>query len=175
MLALLQRACADKTIGVVIVTCGLKPVWEKVMANLNLSNTVPIIGNGLLSDGYVVTPKAKADIVARLKYHHKLHVCAIGDSEVDLPMRKKAHQALVVVGPEGSRSKSFDAKLQNAIDNEGLRARQVLLPPIRSRGSTTRSCRRLSWTRRSSTRSSHRTVRSRSSTPLRTTNRRRNS
>jgi uracil phosphoribosyltransferase len=44
-------------------------------------------------------------------------------------MLKKAHQALVVVGLEKSRSKSFDAKLQHAIDNEGLRARQVLLPP----------------------------------------------
>lgn len=129
MLALLQKACADRTIGVVIVTCGLKPIWEKVIANLNLGNTVPIIGNGLLSNGYVVTPKAKADIVARLKHHHKLHVCAIGDSEVNLPMLKKAHRALIVVGPESSRSKSFDAKLQNAIDNEGLRARQVLLPP----------------------------------------------
>lgn len=129
MLALLQRDLADNTIGVVVVTCGLKPVWEKVLAALDLSATVPIIGNGLVSNGYVVTPKTKADIVTRLKYHHKLHVCAIGDSEVDLPMLKKAHQALVVVGPESSRSKSFDAKLQNPIENEGLRARQVLLPP----------------------------------------------
>ena len=129
ILALLQRACADKTVDVVIVTCGLENVWEKVLAHLNLSATIPIIGNGLLSNRYVVTPKTKADIVTRLRYHYKLHVCAVGDSEVDLPMLKKAHQALVVVGPESSRSKSFDAKLQNAIDNEGLRARQVLLPP----------------------------------------------
>jgi len=129
ILTLLQRACADKTVGVLIVTCGLKPIWENVLAALNLSATVPIIGNGLLSNGYVVTPKTKADIVDRLQHHHKLYVCAIGDSEVDLPMLKKAHQALVIVGPESSRSKSFDAKLQNAIENEGLRARQVLLPP----------------------------------------------
>ncbi|GAB7328304.1 hypothetical protein MBLNU13_g00305t1 [Cladosporium sp. NU13] len=129
MLALLQRTCADKTLGVVIVTCGLKPIWEKVVADLDLSDEVPIIGNGLLSNGYVVTRKAKANIVTRPKHHHKLHVYAIGDSEVDLPMLKKAHQALVVVGPESSRSKSFNAKLQNAIENEGLRARQVLLPP----------------------------------------------
>jgi uracil phosphoribosyltransferase/phosphoserine phosphatase len=129
MVALLQKARADRTVGVLIVTCGLKPIWENVLAALNLSATVPIIGNGLLSNGYVVTPKTKADIVNRLKHHHKLHVCAIGDSEVDLPMLKEAHQALIAVGPESSRSKSFDAKLQNAIENEGLRARQVLLPP----------------------------------------------
>ena len=129
ILALLQRACADKTVGVVIVTCGLKSIWEKVLAHLSLGATVPIIGNGLLSNGYVVTPKTKADIVTLLKFHHKLQVCAVGDSEVDLQMLKKAHQSLVVVGPESSRSKSFDAKLRNAIDKEGLRARQVLLPP----------------------------------------------
>jgi phosphoserine phosphatase len=120
---LLKRACADKTVDVVIVTCGIKLIWEKVLEKLNLSETVPIVGNGLLSNGYVVTPKTKADIVARLKHHYKLHVCAIGDSEVDLPMLKKADQAFVVVGPESSRSKSFDAKLQSAIDKEGLRAR----------------------------------------------------
>lgn len=140
ILDLLQRACADKTVDVVIVTCGLENIWERVLAHLNLSATVPIIGNGLLSNRYVVTPKAKADIVVRLKHHHKLHVCAIGDSEVDLQMLKKAHQALVVVGPESSRHKSFDAKLQNAIDNEGLRARQVLLRRIQSRGWTSRPC-----------------------------------
>jgi phosphoserine phosphatase len=90
MIDLLKRACADKTVGVVIVTCGIKLIWEKVLEKLNLSETVPIIGNGLLSDGYVVTPKAKADIAARLKSHYKLYVCAVGDSEVDLPMLKKS-------------------------------------------------------------------------------------
>lgn len=129
LLALLQKACADKTVGVVVVTCGLQPVWEKVLEALDLSATVPIIGNGLLSNGYVVTPQTKADIVTRMKHHHKLHICAIDDSEVDLPMLKQAHQALVVVGPESTRSKSFDTKLQHAIDNEGLRVGQVLLPP----------------------------------------------
>jgi phosphoserine phosphatase/uracil phosphoribosyltransferase len=129
MFDLLKRTRADKTVDVVIVTCGIKPIWEKVIEALDLSGTVPIIGNGLLSNGHVVTPMTKADIVSRLKHHYKLHVCAVGDSEVDLPMLKEAHQALVVMGPESSRSKSFDAKLQNAIDNEGLRARQVMLPP----------------------------------------------
>jgi uracil phosphoribosyltransferase/phosphoserine phosphatase len=128
MLALLRRACADKTVGVIVVTCGLKPVWDKVLEALDLSATVPIIGNGFLSNGYVVTPKTKADTVAHLQHHHKLYVCVIGDSEVDLPMLKKANQAVVVVGSGSSRSKSFDEKLQNAIVNEGLRACQVLLP-----------------------------------------------
>lgn len=128
MLALLQRACADKTVGVLVVTCGLEPIWEKVLEALDLGATVPIIGNGFLSNGHVVTPKTMADIVARLQHHHKLYVCAIGDSEVDLPMLKKANQAVVVVGSGSSRSKSFDGKLQNAIVNEGLRACQVLLP-----------------------------------------------
>lgn len=86
-----------------------------------------VIGNGRLSD-YVVTPKTKRDIVARLKDHHKFFVCAIGDSQVDVPMMKKADQAVVVVGPEEGRSKTIEPMLQDAIDKEGLRARQVLLP-----------------------------------------------
>lgn len=127
MHSLLQRACADKTVGVVIVSCGLSHAWGKVLEKLNLSRKVPVIGNGRLSE-YVVTPKTKRDIVARLKDHHKFFVCAIGDSQVDVPMMKKADQAVVVVGPEEGRSKKIEPLLQDAIDKEGLRARQALLP-----------------------------------------------
>lgn len=128
MLDLMRKTCADKTIGVVIVTSGIRRVWEKVLAKLDLTYAIPIIGSGRLSDGYVVTPKTKSDIVARLQKHHNLFVCAIGDSEVDLPMLKQANKALLVVGTEANRSKSLDPKLEDAVDNEGLRVRQILLP-----------------------------------------------
>jgi phosphoserine phosphatase len=70
ILDLLEKAYADKIVEVVIVTCGMKLIWEKVLERLNM-DTVPIIGNGLLN-GIVITPKIKADIVARLKHHYKL-------------------------------------------------------------------------------------------------------
>ena len=43
-------------------------------------------------------------------------------------MLSKADQAIVVVGEEQTRSKTINAILLNAIDNDGLRARQALLP-----------------------------------------------
>lgn len=125
---LLNSAVADDTTNVVIVTCGLRPVWEIFLDSLGLRQKITVIGASRLSDGYLVTPKTKQDIVSRLKTQHKMYVTAIGDSEVDLPMLKKADKAFLVVGSADSRSNSIETKLQEAIDNEGLRAQQILLP-----------------------------------------------
>lgn len=125
---LLNSAVADDTTKVVIVTCGLRPVWEIFLESLGLRQKITVIGASRLSDGYLVTPKTKQDIVSRLKTQHKMYVTAIGDSEVDLPMLKKADKAFLVVGPADSRSNSIEPRLQEAIDNEGLRAQQILLP-----------------------------------------------
>jgi uracil phosphoribosyltransferase len=57
-----------------------------------------------------------------------LYVLALGDSPMDLAMLAAADQAVVVVGPEETRSKTMDAYLSEAIEG-GLRASQVLLPP----------------------------------------------
>jgi len=43
-------------------------------------------------------------------------------------MLRKGDQAIVVVGEEQARSKTMDAALLNAFDNDGLSAQQVLLP-----------------------------------------------
>ncbi|KAH8750623.1 uracil phosphoribosyltransferase-domain-containing protein [Hyaloscypha sp. PMI_1271] len=48
---------------------------------------------------------------------HHMYVWAFGDN-----------QAIVVVGEEQARSKTMDAALLNAFDNDGLSAQQVLLP-----------------------------------------------
>lgn len=47
---------------------------------------------------------------------------------MDLPMLKLADDSIVVVGYKHSRSHSMDAALLEAIDKEGLQARQVLIP-----------------------------------------------
>ncbi|KAK5740221.1 hypothetical protein LTR17_004722 [Elasticomyces elasticus] len=126
---LLSEAQKHEHIGVVIVTCGLSLVWEKVLRDAELS--IPVIGGGRITDGYVVTPKVKGDLVARLQGHHGLRVIAFGDSEMDLPMLKKADQAVVVVGEEERRSKSMDRVLQEAICG-GLKVTQTRIPPTAS-------------------------------------------
>ncbi|KAH0544338.1 hypothetical protein FGG08_001479 [Glutinoglossum americanum] len=125
----LLRLIAEKEhVGAVIVSCGLRGVWEKVLEREGLSQTVKVIGGGRIADGLVVTAAVKAALVARLQGAHQTYVWAFGDSPLDLEMLSKADQAIVVVGEEQARSKTMDAALMNAIDNDGLRARQAVLP-----------------------------------------------
>jgi len=126
--SLLQLVAEQKHVGAVVVTCGLCRVWEKVLEREGLSKTVKVIGGGRIADNLVVTAAVKVALVARLRDTHQVYVWAFGDSLLDLDMLSKADQAIVVVGEEQKRSKTMDAALMNAIDNDGLRARQVLLP-----------------------------------------------
>ncbi|KAF2099027.1 hypothetical protein NA57DRAFT_66204 [Rhizodiscina lignyota] len=115
-------------VGVAIVTCGLRRVWEILFAKAGLLDRVTIIGGGRIKDEFVVTPQVKAALVSHLQEVHKLKVWAFGDSPLDLEMMKKADQAVVVTGDEKMRSRTMDAALENAIGNTQLRALQVLLP-----------------------------------------------
>ena len=126
--SLLRMVAKQEHVSAVIISCGLCRVWEKVLEREGLSQTVKVIGGGRIADGFVVTAAVKAALVARLRHDHQLYVWAFGDSPLDLDMLSKADQAIVVVGEEQTRSKTMDAALMNAIDNGGLRARQVLLP-----------------------------------------------
>ncbi|KAH6664455.1 uracil phosphoribosyltransferase-domain-containing protein [Halenospora varia] len=126
--SLLQLVAEQEHVGAVVITCGLRCVWDKVLEREGLSKKVKVIGGGRIADGFVVTAAVKAAIVARLRDIHHMYVLAFGDSVLDLPMLSKADQAIVVVGEEQTRSKTMDAALLNAIDNDGLQARQALLP-----------------------------------------------
>ncbi|PGH23795.1 hypothetical protein AJ80_02225 [Polytolypa hystricis UAMH7299] len=126
-LSLLRKIDGQEHVGAVVITCGLRLIWEKVLSAANLSGKVKVIGGGRLVDGFVVTPKVKEALVRRLKEVHGAYVFAFGDSPLDLPMLSEADQAIVVVGEENMRSKTMDKHLLNAI-NEGLQARQILLP-----------------------------------------------
>ncbi|KAI9778576.1 MAG: hypothetical protein M1839_007969 [Geoglossum umbratile] len=126
--SLLQLVAKQGHIGAVIVSCGLRRVWDKVLEKNSLSKTVKVIAGGRIEDGFIVTAAVKAALVTRLRDTHKTYVWAFGDSPLDLRMLDKADQAIVVVGDEKTRSKTMDAALMHAIDNSGLRARQALLP-----------------------------------------------
>ncbi|KAF9050827.1 hypothetical protein BDZ89DRAFT_1032876 [Hymenopellis radicata] len=119
ILSMLRQA-ADRGIRAVVISCGLRSIWEKILSNAGLSETV--------KDGFVVTGEVKRDLVAHMKQAYGLFVWAFGDSVLDLPMLKEADRAFVVVGEEVKRSRSMEGALLNAIDCDGLRGFQVLLP-----------------------------------------------
>jgi uracil phosphoribosyltransferase/phosphoserine phosphatase/adenylate kinase len=125
---LLQKVAEQKHVSAVVVTCGLRLVWDKVLEREGLSNTVKVIGGGRIADGFVVTAAVKASLVTRLRDSYQMYVWAFGDSPLDLDMLSKANQAIVVAGEELTRSKTMDSALMEAIDEGSLQARQVVLP-----------------------------------------------
>lgn len=125
----LLRLSADKPhIGALVVTCGLRHVWEMVMKRYGLSSNVRVIGGGRSDDNLIITPETKATIVRQLRIIYGKRVCAFGDSPIDIPMLRESDHAFVAVGREETRSKSMEKALLAEI-NRGLRISQILLPP----------------------------------------------
>ncbi|KAK5310822.1 hypothetical protein LTR70_009212 [Exophiala xenobiotica] len=108
--SLLQIVAEHKGIDAMVITCGPRRIWEKVLQREGLS--VHVIGGGRISDGFVVTADIKATLVERMQTRHKKKVWAFGDGPLDVDMLKAADQAIVVV--------------------DGLKARHVLLPDTTS-------------------------------------------
>ncbi|KAI1779615.1 hypothetical protein F4818DRAFT_436919 [Hypoxylon cercidicola] len=128
MVEFIRLAQSQAHVGVVVLTCGPQRVWEKILDAHGLLKEVKVIGNGRVANGLIVHPALKATLVSHLQNSHSLSVCAFGASPLDLPMLKIADRAVVVVGDENTRSKSMDSALLQAVDNDGLKAHQVLLP-----------------------------------------------
>lgn len=128
IVSLLQLVAEQKHVGAVVITCGLRSVWDKVLEREGLSGKVKVVGGGRIADGFVVTAAVKAALVARLREAHNLYIWAFGDSPQDLDMLRKADRGVIVVGEEQARSKTMDEALINAINNDGLRIQQAILP-----------------------------------------------
>ncbi|KAF3894535.1 hypothetical protein GTR04_1480 [Trichophyton interdigitale] len=126
---LLHRVAEQEHVRAVVVTCGIKRVWEKVLEKERLSGIVKIIGGGRIADGPVITGCVKGELVRYLQNKYHMKVWAFGDSQLDMEMLKRADRGIVVVGPEATRSKSMDAALVEAIECGGVRLKQVVLPP----------------------------------------------
>lgn len=126
--SLLHAIEKQEHVGALVITCGLRRVWEKVLEREGLSDKVTVIGGGRIADGLVITSAVKASLVTRLQTVHHLYVWAFGDSPLDLEMLSRADEAIVVVGEEAARSKTMNVDLSNAIRDGALRASQVLLP-----------------------------------------------
>ncbi|KAH6968024.1 uracil phosphoribosyltransferase-domain-containing protein [Fusarium avenaceum] len=127
-ISLLRLLAAQKHVGAIVVTCGIGLVRNKVLERYGLSDVVEVIGGGRISDGFIVTASVKASVVSHLQDAAHLYVWAFGDSPLDIPMRIKADQAIVVVGAEKTRSRTMDSALSEAIEKGELQARQALLP-----------------------------------------------
>ncbi|KAI1758650.1 uracil phosphoribosyltransferase-domain-containing protein [Hypoxylon sp. FL1150] len=127
MVEFVRLAQSQARIGVVVVTCGLQRIWEKILDICGLSQ-VKVIGGGHNANGLIVTPAVKAALVTHLQNFHSNYVCAFGDSPLDLPMLKVADRAVIVVGENNTRSKTMDTALLHAVDSGSLKANQVLLP-----------------------------------------------
>ncbi|THV05862.1 hypothetical protein K435DRAFT_826190 [Dendrothele bispora CBS 962.96] len=123
------RQAEGRGVAAVVVTCGLRAIWESILQGAGLSDTVKVIGSGRSEDGLIITGEVKGALVSRLRDVHHKYVCAFGDSVLDLPMLKEADRAIVVVGGKTKRSSTMDDALSHAINKEGLHACQVLLPP----------------------------------------------
>lgn len=126
--SMLQQVKEERHVGAVVITGGLRRVWDMVLEKEDLSDTVKVIGGGRVADEIVVNDEVKGALVTRLQEKHGMYVWAFGDSPLDLLMLQKADLAFVVVGEEQARSKTMEKKLEDAIENKGLRARQILLP-----------------------------------------------
>ncbi|EFE30654.1 uncharacterized protein ARB_02576 [Trichophyton benhamiae CBS 112371] len=83
---LLHRVAEQEHVQAVVITCGIKRVWEMVLEKERLSGIVKIIGSGRITEGPVITG-----------------IWAFGDSPLDLEMLKLADRGIVVVGPEATR------------------------------------------------------------------------
>ncbi|KGO75992.1 hypothetical protein PITC_011490 [Penicillium italicum] len=129
VLDLLRWIRDTRHVLVVVVTCGIRSVWEKVLEREGLSLTVKVIGGGRLHDGLVVTPSVKAELVTYLTTVRNLYVFAFGDSPLDLEMLEAADEAIVVTGEEITRSRSMEMKLAEAVGQNGFQPRQAVLPP----------------------------------------------
>ncbi|KAJ5531762.1 hypothetical protein N7527_005155 [Penicillium freii] len=124
---LLQSVGRTKHVQAVVVTCGIRSVWEKVLEREGLSEKIKVIGGGRLRDGLVVTPSVKAEVVRNLSTVQGLYVFAFGDSPFDLEMLKAANEAIVVTGEDITRSWSMENALAEDIGKNGFQPRQVAL------------------------------------------------
>ena len=128
-LCLLHLVQEQEHIGAIVMTSGLRRVWDKVFAREGLPE-VKVVGGGRIADGFVVTSHVKGALTARLHNSHQMYVWAFGDSSLDLEMLCEADQAIVVVNEESKRSTDMDKALIDTTKFKGcgLRARQVLFP-----------------------------------------------
>ncbi|KAM3512259.1 hypothetical protein MY11210_004106 [Beauveria gryllotalpidicola] len=128
-ITLFRLVCSRGHVRVIVLTCGIRRVWQMVLDKAGLGHSIKVIGGGRIVDEIVVTPETKAQVVSSLRKQSGLYVWAFGDSPLDLPMLEAANKSVVVSGDPRTRSRSMEDALCEAIDTRGFCPQQVLLPP----------------------------------------------
>lgn len=91
--AVLNRDFSD--IGVIVLTAGIRNVWEHILAENGLSH-IPVISGNEFCHGFVIDGDMKAAVVTYLKSRAGVKVLAFGDSPVDFKMLECADVGVVI-------------------------------------------------------------------------------
>ena len=113
--SLLQLVAEQKHVDAVVITCGLRRVWDKVLKREDLSKKVKVIDKGRIADDFVVSTAVKSALIARLREVHHIYIWAFGDSPLNLNILRKVDRAVIVIDEEQIRSKTMNAALTNVI------------------------------------------------------------
>ncbi|GKZ32813.1 hypothetical protein AbraIFM66950_002440 [Aspergillus brasiliensis] len=97
---ILHRVSKCSHLRIIIVTSRLRLLWETILAQEGLSNSVTVIGSGPVSNGYVVTPSVKEALVERLTATHHFQVWAFGNSDSSIDMFRRAHYSVILCRPK---------------------------------------------------------------------------
>jgi len=81
---------------VIVVTSGVKMLWQEIIQNYCWANVHLIGGNRFDLDDFIVDPNAKGIIVQKL-LKAKKRVLAFGDSRIDAQMLTGAHMGCLVI------------------------------------------------------------------------------
>ncbi|PYI23967.1 hypothetical protein BO99DRAFT_457816 [Aspergillus violaceofuscus CBS 115571] len=130
----LLRLVSDGTcVKAVVVTSGIRLVWEKILTREGLFDKIKVVGGGRIDDMFVVSPTVKGALADYLRTTLEVKVWAFGDSPMDLGMLRNAAQAFVIVSEQTNRSTTMDGALMAAIDgSDQFLPKQVLLPATSS-------------------------------------------
>lgn len=95
---------ASQKVQVVVITAGVRLLWDKLLTRFGIREQVTLIGGGHFHfDKYVIDQVAKGLVVEVLHQHDK-QVIAMGDSLVDFDMLTKANDGYLVVDHRQNRS-----------------------------------------------------------------------
>lgn len=85
-----------KQVKCIVVTSGLREIWQQILQNHQLADVALIGGNYFPKDTFIIDPNAKKLIVSLLKNKGK-SVFSFGDSLIDFDMLKEADRSFLVV------------------------------------------------------------------------------
>jgi phosphoserine phosphatase len=127
-------------VAVVVITAGVRRVWQKVLAMHGLQH-IAVIGGSRISDALIIDDSAKQIVVEYTKQlfadttaaanssQSAVSVWAFGDSPVDMPMLTAADRGFVIVGDAQHRSTTMDTALSSYVaSTTEHNLQQILLP-----------------------------------------------